>query len=95
MVEASHHRGIHVTVVVRNPHSLPLLDPDLAGYLQKQIRAEDFDFKVDATAFAFTPEGVVFSDGSRWPPVGAAFGRFLRSMTLRMDEADIKTSPKH
>jgi len=67
MAEAFHHRGIHVTVVERNPHILPLLDPDMARHLQNQIRAEDFDFKVDAAAIAFTPQGVDFSDGSRLP----------------------------
>lgn len=67
MAEAFHHRGIHVTVVERNPHILPLLDPDLARSLQEQIRREDFTFKAAAEASAFTEEGVEFSDGSRLP----------------------------
>jgi NADPH-dependent 2,4-dienoyl-CoA reductase/sulfur reductase-like enzyme/rhodanese-related sulfurtransferase len=67
MAEAFHHRGIHVTVVERNPHILPLLDRDMATHLQDQIRRSDFDFKVDANAVAFEPEGVRFADGSRLP----------------------------
>jgi NADPH-dependent 2,4-dienoyl-CoA reductase/sulfur reductase-like enzyme/rhodanese-related sulfurtransferase len=67
MAEAFHRRGIHVTIVERNPHILPLLDRDLAIHLQNQIRRADFDFKVDAIATAFTAEGVEFADGSKLP----------------------------
>jgi NADPH-dependent 2,4-dienoyl-CoA reductase/sulfur reductase-like enzyme/rhodanese-related sulfurtransferase len=65
MAEAFHHRGIEVTIVERNPHILPLLDHDMAMELQNQIRRADFDFKANANATGFTPEGVEFSDGSR------------------------------
>jgi NADPH-dependent 2,4-dienoyl-CoA reductase/sulfur reductase-like enzyme/rhodanese-related sulfurtransferase len=65
MAEAFHHRGIHVTIVERNPHILPLLDRDMAAHLQNQIRREDFDFKVHADAARFTNDGVEFADGSR------------------------------
>jgi NADPH-dependent 2,4-dienoyl-CoA reductase/sulfur reductase-like enzyme/rhodanese-related sulfurtransferase len=65
MAEAFHHRGIHVTIVERDPHIIPLLDHDMATYLQNQIRRPDFDFKPDATATRFTEEGVEFADGSR------------------------------
>jgi len=65
MAEAFHHRGLHVTIVERNPHILPLLDRDLATHLQNQIRRADFDFKADATAVKFTADGVEFADGSR------------------------------
>jgi len=65
MAEAFHHRGIHVTVVERNPHILPLLDADMAAHLQNQIRRDDFDFKVNAEAVKFTREGVEFADGNR------------------------------
>jgi NADPH-dependent 2,4-dienoyl-CoA reductase/sulfur reductase-like enzyme/rhodanese-related sulfurtransferase len=65
MAEAFHHRGIHVTIVERNPHILPLLDPDMATHLQNQIRREDFDFKANANASKFTGEGVEFADGSK------------------------------
>jgi NADPH-dependent 2,4-dienoyl-CoA reductase/sulfur reductase-like enzyme/rhodanese-related sulfurtransferase len=64
MAEAFHHRGIHVTIVERNPHILPLLDRDMAAHLQNQIRRADFDFKVDANATRFTNGGVEFADGS-------------------------------
>jgi NADPH-dependent 2,4-dienoyl-CoA reductase/sulfur reductase-like enzyme/rhodanese-related sulfurtransferase len=67
MAEAFHHRGIHVTIVERNPHILPLLDHDLATHLQNQIRREDFDFKTNAEANCFTNDGVEFADGSKVP----------------------------
>jgi len=65
MAEAFHHRGIHVTIVERNPHILPLLDRDMATHLQNQIRNADFDFKANANAARFTGEGVEFADGSK------------------------------
>jgi NADPH-dependent 2,4-dienoyl-CoA reductase/sulfur reductase-like enzyme/rhodanese-related sulfurtransferase len=67
MAEAFHHRGVHVTIVERNPHILPLLDRDMAAHLQNQIRREDFDFKTSADAARFTNEGVEFADGSLLP----------------------------
>ena len=67
MAEAFHHRGLHVTIVERNPHILPLLDPDMAAHLQNQIRASDFDFKTSVEAVRFTGDGVEFADGSRLP----------------------------
>ena len=65
MAEAFHHRGLHVTIVERNPHLLPLLDHDMATHLQNQIRRDDFDFKVNANATKFTTDGVKFADGSK------------------------------
>ena len=64
MAEAFHHRGLHVTIVERNPHILPLLDRDMATYLQDQIRRPNFDFKASADATRFTAAGVEFADGS-------------------------------
>ena len=65
MAEAFHHRGIHVTIVERNPHILPLLDRDMATHLQNQIRGEDLDFKTGAEAVRFTNDGVEFAEGSK------------------------------
>jgi NADPH-dependent 2,4-dienoyl-CoA reductase/sulfur reductase-like enzyme/rhodanese-related sulfurtransferase len=67
MAEAFHHRGLHVTIVERNPHILPLLDRDMAAHLQNQIRQDDFDFKTSVEAVRFTGDGVEFADGSRLP----------------------------
>jgi NADPH-dependent 2,4-dienoyl-CoA reductase/sulfur reductase-like enzyme/rhodanese-related sulfurtransferase len=64
MAEAFHHRGMHVTIVERNPHILPLLDADMAALLQSRTRRPDFDFHVGAIASAFTPAGVDFADGT-------------------------------
>jgi len=63
MAEAFHHRGMHVTVVERNPHILPLLDSDMARHLQHQVRRPDFNFRPDSHATVFTPQGVEFADG--------------------------------
>jgi NADPH-dependent 2,4-dienoyl-CoA reductase/sulfur reductase-like enzyme/rhodanese-related sulfurtransferase len=65
MAEAFHHRGLHVTIVERHPHILPLLDRDMAAHLQNQIRLDDFDFKTSSEAARFTEDGVEFADGSR------------------------------
>ncbi|MCE9612213.1 MAG: FAD-dependent oxidoreductase [Chthoniobacter sp.] len=65
MAEAFHRRGLHVTVVERTPHILPLLDPDMAELLQQRTRLADFDFQVGAAATAFTPERVHFADGTQ------------------------------
>lgn len=65
MAEAFRHRGLHVTVVERNPHILPLLDPDMARYLQEQIGGPEFQFKVNAEASCLSSSGVEFADGSR------------------------------
>ena len=67
MAEAFHHRGLHVTIVERNPHILPLLDPDMARHLQAQIRRPDFTFRPDSHAVRFTREGVEFADGGGLP----------------------------
>lgn len=65
MAEAFHRRGMHVTIVERDPHILPLLDHDLAVHLQNQIRRDDFELKTGATAARFTSDGLELADGSR------------------------------
>ncbi|HWI59526.1 MAG TPA: FAD-dependent oxidoreductase, partial [Bacillota bacterium] len=67
MAEAFHHRGLHVTVIERFPHILPMLDSDIAAHLQNQLRRNGFDFRVAAEASAFTPKGVVLADGGELP----------------------------
>ena len=65
MAEAFHHRGLHVTVIERDAHILPLLDGDMARHLQNQIRLDNFDFKVNSAVVKITGAGVEFADGSR------------------------------
>src|ERR1035437_8013854 len=67
MAEAFHHRGLHVTIVERNPHILPLLDRDMAAHLQNQTRRDDFGFKTSVQAVRCTGDGVEFADGSQLP----------------------------
>src|SRR3974390_2747150 len=64
MAEAFHRRGLHVTIVERNPHILPLLDQDMAVHLEKEIRRPDFELKGGAEVTRFTPASVEFADGS-------------------------------
>jgi NADPH-dependent 2,4-dienoyl-CoA reductase/sulfur reductase-like enzyme/rhodanese-related sulfurtransferase len=65
MAEAFHHRGLHVTVIERNPQILPLLDGDMAMHLQNEIRRPNFGFKLSAEAVRFTATSVEFSDGTQ------------------------------
>lgn len=65
MAEAFHHRGMHVTIVEKFPHILPLLDDDMAALLQKQIQRPDFEIKCGAEAVRFTSEAVELADGAR------------------------------
>ena len=67
MAEAFHRRGMHVTVVERYPHILPLLDTDMAAQLQNTTNRADFDFRVEASATAFTASGVELADGTTLP----------------------------
>jgi NADPH-dependent 2,4-dienoyl-CoA reductase/sulfur reductase-like enzyme/rhodanese-related sulfurtransferase len=65
MAEAFHRRKIHVTIVERTSHMLPLLDDDMAEHLEQQLRRADFDFKTNAEVVRFTPDGAEFADGTR------------------------------
>ena len=67
MAEAFHRRGLHVTIVERNPQILPLLDRDMARHLQDKIRGRNSILGSMRRQSAFTPEGVEFADGSRLP----------------------------
>lgn len=63
MAEAFHRRGINVTVIEKFPHILPLLDDDMATYLQNQIRGRGLDLKTAAEAKSLTAQGVELADG--------------------------------
>ena len=65
MAEAFHRLGMHVTVVERTPHILPLLDDDMATHVQNQTRRDDFIFKTGSEATRFTERSVEFADGSK------------------------------
>lgn len=67
MAEAFHRRGMSVTVIEKAPHILPLLDNDMAAHLQNELRREDFNFRVNAGATAFTEAAVELSDGTKIP----------------------------
>ena len=64
MAEAFLHRGLQVTLVEKNPHLLPLLDPDMAAHLQASLEPAALEFRFNATVTAFTPGAVQFADGS-------------------------------
>jgi NADPH-dependent 2,4-dienoyl-CoA reductase/sulfur reductase-like enzyme/rhodanese-related sulfurtransferase len=67
MAEAFHRRGIEVTIIEKFPHILPLLDDDMAAYLQGQVRRKGFALKTSAEAKALTSEGIELADGSFVP----------------------------
>lgn len=65
MAEAFHHRGMHVTIIEKFPHILPLLDDDMAAHLQNQVQRADFEINCGAEAARFASDAVELSDGSR------------------------------
>jgi NADPH-dependent 2,4-dienoyl-CoA reductase/sulfur reductase-like enzyme/rhodanese-related sulfurtransferase len=67
MAEAFHHRGMHVSVIEKLPHILPLLDHDVAQHLQNRVRANDFGIVTGAEAKSFTPKGVELADATFVP----------------------------
>src|SRR5215469_9789123 len=67
MAEAFHRRGLHVTTIEKFPHILPLLDDDMAAYLQNEILGNGFDLKTGAEAKLLTPEGIELADGTFVP----------------------------
>jgi NADPH-dependent 2,4-dienoyl-CoA reductase/sulfur reductase-like enzyme/rhodanese-related sulfurtransferase len=64
MAEAFIHRGLHVTVVEKNAHILPLMDADMVHFLQGALPPEKLAFRFNATTTAFTPNAVQFADGT-------------------------------
>ena len=67
MAEAFHRRGIHVTVIEKLPHILPLLDSDMAQHLQNRVRANDFGIVTGPEAKSFSTKGVELVDGAFVP----------------------------
>ncbi|WP_109489090.1 FAD-dependent oxidoreductase [Occallatibacter savannae] len=67
MAEAFHRRGMHVTIIERFPHILPLLDSDMAADLQNHLYGRGLDLKTSAEARALTAQGVELADGSLIP----------------------------
>jgi NADPH-dependent 2,4-dienoyl-CoA reductase/sulfur reductase-like enzyme/rhodanese-related sulfurtransferase len=63
MAEAFHRRGIDVTIIEKFPHILPLLDDDVAMYLQNQIRGRGLGLETAAEAKSLTAQGVELADG--------------------------------
>jgi NADPH-dependent 2,4-dienoyl-CoA reductase/sulfur reductase-like enzyme/rhodanese-related sulfurtransferase len=68
MAEAFLHRGLQVTVVEKNPQVLPLIDADMAAYLQTSLRVPEepagLSFRFGSTVSEFVPGAVRFSDGT-------------------------------
>jgi NADPH-dependent 2,4-dienoyl-CoA reductase/sulfur reductase-like enzyme/rhodanese-related sulfurtransferase len=67
MAEAFHRRGIHVTIIERYPHILPLLDDDMAADLQNHLYGRGLDFKTSAEAKVLSSQGVELADGTFVP----------------------------
>jgi rhodanese-related sulfurtransferase len=67
MAEAFHRRGMHVTVIEKLPHILPLLDHGMAVHLENSIRSDNFAILTDTEAKSFSSNGVELSDGEFVP----------------------------
>lgn len=67
MAEAFHKRGMRVTIVEKLPHILPLLDADMATYLENEIRGKEIGIRTGAEARSFSAEGVELADGDFIP----------------------------
>ena len=67
MAEAFHRRGMQVTIVEKFSHILPLMDDDMAAYLQNQVRADGFALRTGAEARVLTPGGIELADGAFVP----------------------------
>src|SRR6516164_6679853 len=67
MAEAFHRRGMHVTVIEKLPHILPLLDRDMALHLQNGVHRGDFAIVTGAEARSFSANGVELADGAFIP----------------------------
>jgi len=67
MAEAFQRRGIHVTIIERYPHILPLLDDDMAADLQNHLYGRGLEFKTAAEAKVFSSQGVELADGTFVP----------------------------
>jgi NADPH-dependent 2,4-dienoyl-CoA reductase/sulfur reductase-like enzyme/rhodanese-related sulfurtransferase len=67
MAEAFHRRGMQVTIIEKFPHILPLLDDDMAAYLQSEIRGNGFDLRTGAEAKTLSSSGVELADGAFVP----------------------------
>ena len=64
MAEAFIHRGLQVALVEKNPHILPLMDPDMARHLQESLPAGALEFHFNANVTGFR-EGAVLLEGGR------------------------------
>jgi NADPH-dependent 2,4-dienoyl-CoA reductase/sulfur reductase-like enzyme/rhodanese-related sulfurtransferase len=64
MAEAFLHRGMHVTVVEKNPQILPILDRDMAMHLQQAVGSERLNFRFNVKVSEFVPGRVRFEDGT-------------------------------
>jgi NADPH-dependent 2,4-dienoyl-CoA reductase/sulfur reductase-like enzyme/rhodanese-related sulfurtransferase len=67
MAEAFHRRGMHVTVIEKLPHILPLLDHDTALQLENRVRGTDFTVMTGTEAKSFSADGLELADGAFVP----------------------------
>jgi NADPH-dependent 2,4-dienoyl-CoA reductase/sulfur reductase-like enzyme/rhodanese-related sulfurtransferase len=67
MAEAFHRRGMQVTIIEKFSHILPLMDDDMAAYLQNQVRSDGFELRTGAEARVLTARGIELADGAFVP----------------------------
>lgn len=93
MAEAFVHRGLHVTLVEKNPHLLPLMDADMAKHLQGALKQDRLTFCFDATVSAFTENSVQFADGSTLPADLILLSAGVRAEVALAREAGLVIGP--
>lgn len=93
MAEAFVHRGLHVTLVERNPHILPLMDSDMAHHLQEGLKNERLQFRFSAKVTAFTENAVEFDDGSSLPADLVLLSAGVRAEVEMAREAGLEIGP--
>ncbi len=65
MAEALRKRGLEVSVVEMAPHVMPLMEGEVAGYIQKEMQARRIGLHTGRSVTAIEEEQVILDNGSR------------------------------
>jgi NADPH-dependent 2,4-dienoyl-CoA reductase/sulfur reductase-like enzyme/rhodanese-related sulfurtransferase len=93
MAEAFIHRGLHVTLVEKNPHILPLMDSDMALHLQESLPAGALEFRFNAKVTGFSKDAVQFEDGADLPADLVLLSAGVRAEVELAKEAGLEIGP--
>ncbi len=93
MAEAFIHRGMHVTLVEKNPHILPLMDPDMARHIQGALPAGALEFRFNAKVTGFREGAVLFEGGTELPADLVLLSAGVRAEVELAREAGLEIGP--